>query len=64
MMLVTDVMWSVVGSCDGLQHVLHDEGEGRKAANHEEVCDGALSELNRYRVENCDNSVLDAQALN
>ena len=54
MMLVTDVMWSVVGSCDGLQHVLHDEGEGRKAANHEEVCDGALSELNRYRVENYD----------
>ena len=33
---------SVVGSCDGLQHVLDDEGEGREAADHEEVGDGAL----------------------
>ena len=33
---------SVVGGRDGLQYVLHDEGEGREAADHEEVGDGAL----------------------
>ena len=33
---------SVVGSSDGLQHVLDDEGEGREAADHEEVGDRAL----------------------
>ena len=33
---------SVVGGRDGLQDVLHDEGEGREAADHEEVGDGTL----------------------
>ena len=33
---------SVVGGRDGLQDVLHDEGEGCEAADHEEVGDGAL----------------------
>ena len=33
---------SVVGGRDGLQDVLHYEGEGREAADHEEVGDGTL----------------------
>ena len=50
MMSIEDGSWSlppcipssVVGGRDGLQDVLHDKGEGREAADHEEVGDGAL----------------------
>ena len=43
LMMATDLIrHSVVGSRDGLEDVLHDEGEGREAADHEEVGDGAL----------------------
>ena len=43
MVMATDLIHhSVVGSRDGLEDVLHDEGEGREAADHEEVGDGAL----------------------
>ena len=45
MMMATDLIrHSVVGSRDGLEDVLHDEGEGREAADHEEVGDGALKD--------------------